>query len=131
MRTHLIIFFTVTLLSSSATVACADDTRAINRLIADINAAAKTDEKRMLSIIIINTNVARSTLKQQEARTGLSLGEVYVAHSLALASGKSFDQIVASKAKGNTWAGIAQKNKVSLKGSTVALKEMMKSKRDD
>ena len=85
----------------------------------------------MLSIVIINTNVAGDTLKKQKSRTGLSLGEVYVAHSLALASRKSFDQIVASKASGNSWTKIAQTNKVSLLGSTAALKEMMRSKRDE
>jgi len=104
----------------------ADDTRAIDKLISDINAAEKANPKRMLSIVIINTNVAGETLKKQKSQTRLSLGEIYVAHSLALASRKSFDQIVASKASGNSWTKIAQTNKVSLLGSTAALKEMMK-----
>lgn len=116
----------ITALFLSVLPAPADDTRAIDKLISDINAAEKTHAKRMLSIVIINTNVAGDILKKQKSRTGLSLGEVYVAHSLALASRKSFDQIVASKASGNSWTKIAQTNKVSLLGSTAALKEMMK-----
>ena len=111
--------------------AAANDLRAINKLISEINAAEKADAKRMLSIVIINTNVAGETLKKQKSRLGFSLGEVYVAHSLALASRKSFDQIVASKVRGDSWAKIAQMNRVSLQGSTAALKEMMRSKRDD
>ncbi len=70
------------------------DSKAITKLISDINAAARTDKRRMLSIIVINTNVAAATLEQQKARTGLTLGDVYVAHALSLATRKKFDTIV-------------------------------------
>jgi photosystem II stability/assembly factor-like uncharacterized protein len=111
---------------SPAATAAADDSAAISKLIADINAAAKANKARMLRIIIINTDVAGSTLEQEKSRTGLSLGEVYVAHSLAMASHKSFNQIVALKAKGQSWARIAQMHNISLRGSTAALKEMLR-----
>ena len=114
----------ITLLS--ATAARADDTAAINKLIADVNAAAKANKSRMMRIIVINTDVAASTLEMQKSRTGLSYGDVYVAHSLAMASHKSFDKMVALKASGQSWAKIAQMHKVSLRGSTAALKEMLK-----
>jgi hypothetical protein len=114
----------ITLLSTA--MAKADDSAAINKLIADINAAAKTNKARLLRIIVINTDVAASTLELEKSRTGLSYGDMYVAHSLAMASHKSFNQIVALKASGQSWAKIAQTNKVSLRGSTVALKEMLK-----
>jgi PIN domain nuclease of toxin-antitoxin system len=104
----------------------ADESSAINKLIANINAAAKTNKARMMRIIVINTDVAAATLEQEKSRTGLSLGDVYVAHSLAMASNKSFNQMVALKAKGQSWAAIAQAHKVSLKGSTAALREMLK-----
>lgn len=110
----------------SAAIARADDSAAITKLIAEINAAAKANKARMLRIIVINTNVAASTLEQEKSRTGLSFGDVYVAHSLAMASQKSFDKIVALKARGQSWAKIAQAHKVSLRGSTAALKEMLK-----
>jgi PIN domain nuclease of toxin-antitoxin system len=110
----------------SPNMARADDSAAINKLIANINAAAKTNKARMLKIMVINTDVAASTLEQEKSRTGLSLGDVYVAHSLAMASQKTFNQIVALKAKGQSWAAIAHAHKVSLKGSTAALKEMLK-----
>lgn len=124
MRAPALILFTIALFSAAH--ARADDTSAINKLIADINAAAKTNKARIMKIIIINTDVAAATLEQEKARTGLSLGEVYVAHSLAMASHKTFTQIVAGKVGGQSWAKIAETNKVSLKGSTAALKEMLK-----
>ena len=110
----------------STAIVSADDSVAINKLIVDINAAAKTNKARILRIIVINTDVAASTLEQEKSRTGLSYGEVYVAHSLAMASHKSFNQIVALKARGQSWAKIAQTHNVSLRGSTAALKEMLK-----
>ncbi len=124
MRAPALILCTITLFSAAAVRA--DDTRAINKLIADINAAAKADKARMVQIIVINTDVAAAMLEQEKARTGFSLGEVYVAHSLAMASHKTFNQIVAAKTGGQSWAKIAEANKVSLKGSTAALKEMLK-----
>jgi PIN domain nuclease of toxin-antitoxin system len=110
----------------AAPIARADETAAINKLIADINTVAKANKPRMMKMIIINTDVAASTLESEKSRTGLSLGDVYVAHSLAMASHKTFSQIVALKTGGQSWAKIAQTHKVSLKGSTAALKQMLK-----
>ena len=106
--------------------AAADDSKAVAKLIRDVNAAVQKDKRRMLSIIVINTNVAATTLEEQKARTGLSFGDLYVAHSLSLAARKKFDTIVALKAGGQSWAQIARAHKVSLKGSTGLLREMMK-----
>ena len=111
---------------SPAARAGADDSKAIAKLIRDINAAAQEDKRRMLSIMVINTNVAATTLEQQKERTGLSFGDLYVAHSLTLATRKKFDTIVSMNAGGQSWAQIARAHKVSLKGSTEMLREMMK-----
>ena len=112
---------------SPAAEAVADDSKAIAKLIRDINAAAQEDKRRILSIIVINTNVAATTLEQEKARTGLSFGDLYVAHALALATGKKFDAMVGLKAGGQSWSQIARAHRVSLKGSTALLKEMMKN----
>ena len=53
-----------------------NDAKAIAKLIADVNAAAKANKARMLRIIIINTNVAGPTLEREASQNGLSLGEV-------------------------------------------------------
>lgn len=124
MRVPALIFLVITLCPPP--VARADDSAAIDKLIADINAAAKTNKARMMKIIVVNTDVAASTLESEKSRTGLSLGDLYVAHSLGLASHKSVDQIVALKKGGQSWAKIAQAHKVSLRGSTAALREMLK-----
>jgi len=87
-------------------------------------AAVRANKQRMLSIITINTDVAASTLEQEKERTGLSFGDVYVAHSLALATRKKFSAIVALKKSGQSWAQIAKSHKVTLKGSSELIKEM-------
>jgi hypothetical protein len=110
--------------SKSTTVTV--DPNAIAKLIEDINAAARTNKQRMLTIIVINTDVASTTLEQEKAQHGLTLGDVYVAHSLALATGKKVNSIFALHKSGKTWAQIAKSHNVSLKGSSELIKEMQK-----
>jgi hypothetical protein len=126
MRTRVFILVPITLLA--ATIARADDSAAINKLISEIDAAAKIDKARMLSIVTINTDVAGTTLEKEKARTRFSLGEVYVAHSIALAAHKTFDQVAAMKTKDETWGKVAQRNKVSLRGATSSIKELMRTR---
>ena len=120
--------FVVILLTTflSVATAAAEDAAAIAKLIDDINAAVRTDKQRMLSIITINTDVAVTTLEQEKARTGLTFGDVYVAHSLALATKKKFGAIVALHKSGQSWAEIAKSHNVTLKGSSELIREMKK-----
>jgi hypothetical protein len=111
---------------SSQANAVAADPAAIAKLVADINEAARTNKQRILSIIVINTDVAASTLEQEKARSGLTLGDVYVAHSLSLATKKKVSAIFALQKSGKTWAQIAKSHNVSLKGSSELIKEMQK-----
>jgi PIN domain nuclease of toxin-antitoxin system len=120
----LVVIFLTTLLSVA--MAVAEDDAAITKLISDINAAVRADKQRMLRIITINTDVATSTLEQEKERTGLSFGDVYVAHSLSLATRKKFSAIVALKKSGQTWAQIAKSHNVTLKGSSALIREMQK-----
>ena len=115
----------LTFLLSSPMAVRADDTAAIAKLIEAINEGMQTNPSRMMTILVINTDVAAETLKAEKRRTGLSYGEVYVAHSLAMASRRSFKEIVAMKAAGRSWSSIAKTLGVSLRGSTAALKEML------
>ena len=100
--------------------------KAIAKLIDDINAAVRANKQRMLSLITINTDVAASTLEQEKERTGLSFGDLYVAHSLSLATRKKFSAIVALKKSGQSWAQIAKSHNVTLKGSSELIKEMQR-----
>ena len=123
MRKFVVILLTTFL---SVAIAAAEDAAAIAKLIDDINAAVRTNKQRMLTIIVINTDVAATTLEQEKARTELSFGELYVAHALALATRKKFDTIVTLKKSGQSWAQIAKSHNVRLKGSSELIKEMQK-----
>ena len=111
---------------SAGATAVAADPKAISKLIDDINAAARTNKERMTSIIVINTDVASTTLEREKKEAGLTLGDVYVAHSLALATKKKFSAIVALHKSGQSWAQIAKSHNVTLKGSSELIKEMQK-----
>jgi hypothetical protein len=104
----------------------AHDSVSIGKLIDDINAAVRSNKQRMLSIITINTDVATSQLEQEKARTGMTFGDVYVAHSLALATKKKFNAIVALHQSGKSWADIAKSHNVTLKGSSDLIEQMKK-----
>jgi hypothetical protein len=108
--------------SSGATVAA--DPKAIAKLIDDINAAVRTNKQRMLSIIVINTDVAAATLEQEKKETGLSFGDIYVAHSLSLATRRKFSEIMGLRKSGQSWAQIAKSHNVALKGSSELIKQM-------
>ena len=123
MRNFVVILLTTFL---SVAIAAAEDAAAIAKLIGDINAAVRTDKQRMLSIITINTDVAGTTLEQEKVRTGLTFGDVYVAHSLALATKKKFGAMVALHKSGQSWAEIAKSHNVTLKGSSELIREMQK-----
>jgi hypothetical protein len=112
--------------NKSQAKAVAADPKAIAKLIDDINAAARTNKDRIVTIIVINTDVAATTLERQKKETGLTLGDVYVAHSLALATKKKFSSIIALHKSGQSWAQIAKSHNVTLKGSSELIREMQK-----
>jgi hypothetical protein len=104
----------------------AHDSVSIGKLIDDINAAVRSNKHRMLSIITINTDVSGSQLEEEKTRTGMTFGDVYVAHSLAFATKKKFNAIVAVHKSGKSWADIAKSHNVTLKGSSDLIEQMKK-----
>ncbi|MEY2562139.1 MAG: hypothetical protein QOH88_332 [Verrucomicrobiota bacterium] len=56
--------------------------------------------------------------------TGLTYGDLYIAHAIANAAGRKFDQIVALKMQGQTWDKIADANNVSFGGTKRKQPEM-------
>lgn len=110
----------------STAIAAAEDAAAIAKLIEDINAAVRSNKQRMVSIITINTDVSASQLEREKSETGLTFGDVYVAHSLSLATRKKFNAIIALHKSGQSWAQIAKAHGVTLKGSSELIKEMQK-----
>lgn len=67
-----------------------------------------------LTRISEETGVPVDTLQAERASTGLGWGELEKAHLLANASGKSFDDIVATHKAGEGWGKIAHDNGLNL-----------------
>lgn len=90
----------------------------IEKTMANINADANKPggPEQVLKSISASTGVPVATLEKQKAKTGMSYGDLFAAHSIAKAAGKKFDEIAALKAKGETWDKIAEANNVSLGG---------------
>jgi len=93
----------------------------ITQTIASLNADAQKPggEDRVLKSISASTHVPVATLAKEKASSGLSLGDLYVAHALANAAGKNFNDLVKLKKQGKTWDKIADDNNVSLGGKKV------------
>jgi hypothetical protein len=94
----------------------------IKQTVASINADASKagGAARVVQSISKSTGVPAATLEKQKASTGLSYGDIFAAHSIAKASGKTFDEIAALKKKGQTWDQIAEANGVDIGGKKSA-----------
>jgi hypothetical protein len=115
MKTKNILFAVVILLCASAGWSRA---ASINQMIASLNADAQKPggPDRVLKSISASMHVPVTTLEKEKTATNLSYGDLYVAHAIANASGKKFDQLAALKRKGQNWDKIAEENNVSLDG---------------
>src|SRR5262245_15087025 len=69
---------------------------------------------RVLTEVSRDTGVPRATLAEQRRQTGLGYGGLFIANSLASATGRSFDEIAALKASGHGWGWIAKQYNVKL-----------------
>ena len=61
------------------------------------------------------------TLRAQHAQTGLSWGEILVAHRVSREAKVSFDQIAAEYRTGRSWEDLARDHKVDLQKITAAI----------
>jgi hypothetical protein len=97
-------FLGLTALSASAA--------SLSQTIASINSDAQKEggPAKVLASISKSTGVPVATLEKEKTTTGLSYGDIYAAHTVAKASGKSFNDIVALKKKGDSWDKIAADN---------------------
>ena len=110
------LFFT--LLALGCVTAVGVNAATISQTIARINADANKPggPEQVLKSISASTHVPVATLEKEKAKSGMNYGDLYAAHAIANASGKSFADIAAMKAKGQTWDQIADANGVSLGG---------------
>jgi hypothetical protein len=121
--------FLVLLVTVFSMAALRAQAESINQTIARLNADAKKPggSDAVLKSISASTHVPAATLAKEKAKSNLSYGELYIAHAIASASGKTFDAIAALKAKGESWDKIANENNVSLGGKKVTQKSAAKS----
>jgi hypothetical protein len=92
----------------------------LNQTIASINSDAKKDPAKAAQSLSASIKVPVATLEKEKTRTNLSYGDLFAAHSIAKASGKSFDEVAAMKSKGESWDKIAETLGVSLDGKKKA-----------
>ena len=109
----LVVLFSVTAALSAAT---------IKQTVASINADASKEggAARVVQSISKSTGVPAATLEKQKASTGLTYGDLFAAHSIAKASGKTFEEIAGLKKKGENWDQIAEANGVDIGGKKSA-----------
>ena len=110
------IFLTVLL---TTLVAAGLPAASLNQTMASINADAKKEggPAKVLQSISASTKVPVATLEKQKAKNAnLTYGDLFAANTIAKASGKSFDEIAAMKAKGQSWDKISESLGVSLDG---------------
>ena len=93
--------------------------------VAALNADAQKPggPERVLKSISASTHVPVATLEKGKAKYHLSYGDLFMAYSVASASGKSFDDVAARKAKGASWQKVADDLHVSLDGKKKVVKQ--------
>jgi hypothetical protein len=108
-----ILFFTAVVLFSLA--AGQVEAVSLDKTVAGINADAKKPggPERVLKSVAASTHVPEATLEKEKAKSGMTYGDLFAAHTVAKASGKTFDQIAAIKAKGGNWDKVAADSGVS------------------
>ena len=112
MKTKIALFTPLLAISLAMTLAAAS----LTQTIANINADAKKDPAKAAQSVSASTKVPVATLEKEKAKTNMSYGDLFAAHSIAKTSGKSFDEVAALKAKGQNWTQISESLGVSMSG---------------
>src|SRR5436190_12516878 len=94
----------------------ADEVVILERTASDFDRLGATPDgqERVLDAISRETEVPVATLAEQRDRTRVGYGGLFIANSLASATGKTFDEIADLKASGHGWGWIAKQNNVKL-----------------
>jgi hypothetical protein len=103
-------------LSLGAAVVNADDIVILERTASDFDTWGSRPDgrERVLTAISRETGVPITTLEMQRNNSRLGYGGLFIANSLASATGQTFDEIAALKASGHGWGWIAKQNNVKL-----------------
>jgi hypothetical protein len=102
---------------STTKLATAQENTALGTAVANLDAKARTIVEGyalMSTAVSWQTKVPVEVLKKQRATSGLTYGQLLVANSLASGSGKSFEQILALRAKSGNWSQLAANLHISV-----------------
>ena len=104
------------LLFFGAASARADDVVILERTANDFDTwgTSPGGREHVLASISRETGVPVIDLEAQRDRTRLGYGGLFIANSLASATGRTFEEIAALKASGHGWGWIAKQNNVKL-----------------
>jgi hypothetical protein len=113
----LVVLFSLTALTGQAA--------SIDKTAASLNADAQKPggPDLVLKSIAASMHIPVATLEKEKAKSNFSYGDLYAAHAIANASGKSFSDIAKLKSAGKTWDKIAEESNVSLDGKKKTVKK--------
>lgn len=103
---------------SASTLGTVQENTPLGKAVATLDAKADTVVEGytlLPTAVSWQTKVPAEVLKKQRAKSGLTYGQLLVANSLATGSGKSFEQILALRAKTQSWSQLAENIHVSAK----------------
>ena len=98
-----------------AGVAYADDEADLNRAIADLNGVSKQSfaKNSTYAAVAAQTGVPVVKLMADRRANNLNYGDLLVAESIAAATGKPVQAVVAQQAKGQSWAAVSRQNRIN------------------
>ena len=106
-----------------AGVAFAEDETDLNTALANLNGISKLAYAKTSTYgaVSAQTGVPVVQLVADRRATGLNYGDLLVAESIAVATGKSVQAVVAEQAKGQSWASVARHNRINPASLTARL----------
>jgi hypothetical protein len=111
--------------NNKSTAKLGTENTTLGKAVASLDAKAATvvdGYALMPTAVSWQTKVPTEVLKKQRAKSGLTYGQLLVANSLASGSGKSFEQILALRAKTRDWSQLAGNLHVDVNSIVARLK---------
>lgn len=94
-------------------------------------AAAGQSQETVFNLLSQQLSIPVETLRAQQTSTNLAPGQLFIANSLAAASGKTFDQIAEEFKSGKGWGQIANESDLNLGKVVSDLKRANKQVEED
>ncbi len=127
MLRKLLVWFMPWALLATAITASADESKDLQEMQKqatrlDTEASGSEGHTAIFASLSKELNVPVATLQNEQKSTNFGFGQLFIANSLATASGKTFDQISQEFKSGKGWGEIAKENNVKVGKVVSALK---------